>query len=280
MHIRAREKTPITPTDRKDYHRALIIEDDPNTSDQLGRYLTELGVTSVIHAEGEKSVEAALREKPDVILLDIMLPNESGWVVLAKLKEHPGTRGIPVVVNSVHDEPHKSRALGAAAHYTKPITREQLADFFQRPAKAPAASDTPIPKTVSPAEGPLVLLAEDNAANRETVGGYLEDRGYTMLYAVNGQEAVQIACGIKPAVILMDVQMPVMDGLTAIEKIRADAALSETPIVALTALAMPGDRERCLATGATEYVSKPVSMKVLMALMERLAPIRGVPGEN
>ncbi len=87
---------------------------------------------------------------------------------------------------------------------------------------------------------------------------------------MNGLVAVKLAHELRPALILMDIQMPVMDGLTAIRKIRADAALKDIPIVALTALTMPGDCERCLAAGATEYLSKPVSMTVLAALVQRL----------
>jgi CheY-like chemotaxis protein len=77
---------------------------------------------------------------------------------------------------------------------------------------------------------------------------------------------------LQPNLILMDIQMPVMDGLTAIKKICADISLKNIPIIALTSLAMPGDRERCLAAGATEYISKPVKLKELLALVEKLAP--------
>jgi len=88
-------------------------------------------------------------------------------------------------------------------------------------------------------------------------------------YAQNGREAVQSAQELKPALILMDIQMPVLDGIGAMLEIRAEPALRDIPIVALTALAMPGDRERCLAAGATEYLSKPVSLRMLAALVER-----------
>jgi CheY-like chemotaxis protein len=91
-----------------------------------------------------------------------------------------------------------------------------------------------------------------------------------MHYARNGLIAIKLARELRPALILMDIQMPVMDGLAAIREIRADPAISATPIVALTALAMPGDRERCLASGANEYMSKPVNFKALAALVTRM----------
>jgi PAS domain S-box-containing protein len=256
--------------DRRSYRKALVIEDDPSASERLTQYLSELGVESVLQSRGDSAVEAARRECPDVILLDLQLPGESGWVVLARLKDDPDTTRIPVLVVSVIDDPARSLALGAVAHFTKPISRRQLADFFQRPSGRLVAAA--VIDTTESVTGPVVLLAEDNEANVLTIGGYLEDKGYALRYAVNGAEAVALAREVRPAVILMDIQMPVMDGLTAMAEIRKDAALRSIPIVALTALAMPGDRERCLAAGATDYMTKPVSLKALAELVARLTP--------
>jgi CheY-like chemotaxis protein/anti-sigma regulatory factor (Ser/Thr protein kinase) len=109
----------------------------------------------------------------------------------------------------------------------------------------------------------IILLTEDNPANTITIGEYLESYGYSVVYAHDGLEAIKKAEASRPAVILMDIQMPVMDGLEAIRRLRANPHFAATPIIALTALAMPGDRERCLEVGATEYFSKPVSLKTL-----------------
>lgn len=261
------------------YRRALLIEDDPTAADLLVRHLCALGLTSVVHPRGEQSVDEVLREQPDVILLDIQLPNDSGWVVLTRLKENPLTRDIPVVIVSVVDAPEKSRSLGAAAHFTKPVSREQLKLFLQ-PSQASAnvantgkmLGQSLTRNFAHTKDIPMILMAEDNMANIQTVGGYLEAKGYNMQYAYNGQVAVTLARQLQPSLILMDIQMPVMDGLTAIKKISADIAMKDIPIIALTALAMPGDRERCLAAGATEYISKPVKLKELLALVEKLAP--------
>ncbi|HWZ95681.1 MAG TPA: PAS domain S-box protein [Opitutaceae bacterium] len=162
--------------------------------------------------------------------------------------------------------PQISRVSGAVAHFTKPATRAQLADFLQREV-VPLSPFVPPNGAPSAPTGPTILLAEDNEANVQTIGGYFEDKGYTMRYAINGAVAVKLARELRPALILMDIQMPVMDGLTAIREIRADAAIKAIPIVALTALAMPGDRDRCLAAGATEYMSKPVNLKALAELV-------------
>ena len=118
-------------------------------------------------------------------------------------------------------------------------------------------------------DGALILLAEDDERNVETVAGYLEEKGYRLLIAGDGQRALDLAAAKRPDLILMDVQMPEMDGLEATRRIRADAALAQTPIIALTALAMPGDEEKCLAAGADDYLSKPVELKRLIQAIRR-----------
>jgi CheY-like chemotaxis protein len=112
---------------------------------------------------------------------------------------------------------------------------------------------------------PTILLAEDNETSLTTLTEYLEAKGYRVLAARTGMEAIAQAYTAHPELILMDIQMPGMDGLEAIQRIRTKEDLPYIPIIALTALAMPGDRERCLAVGADEYLSKPVSLKVLAA---------------
>jgi len=116
----------------------------------------------------------------------------------------------------------------------------------------------------------LVLLAEDNPASILTIGDYLMGKNFTVVVAHNGLEAITLASEINPNIILMDVQMPVIDGLEAIRRLRVDPRFRSVPILALTALAMPGDRERCLEAGATEYLSKPVSLKDLVKLIRSL----------
>lgn len=117
---------------------------------------------------------------------------------------------------------------------------------------------------------PLLLLVEDNEDNIVTVASYLEMKGNRLLVARNGQEALALAQAEHPDLILMDIQMPGMDGLEAIRQIRLLPDLKHIPIIALTALAMAGDRERCLAAGASDYLSKPVRLKQLSATIQQL----------
>ena len=120
-----------------------------------------------------------------------------------------------------------------------------------------------------PANG-RILLVEDNEINIIAIGTYLQDRGYHVVVARNGREALASVGAARPDVILMDIQMPEMEGLEATRQLRAHPTYAALPIIALTALAMPGDRERCLAAGANEYLTKPVSLKELVAIIQRM----------
>ncbi len=116
---------------------------------------------------------------------------------------------------------------------------------------------------------PLILLAEDNESNIQSISDYLQINNYRVIVARHGKEAIERAKEECPAVILMDIQMPIMDGLEATQHIRADTALANIPIIALTALAMPGDKEQCFAAGVNEYLTKPVHLKGLIKLIEK-----------
>lgn len=124
---------------------------------------------------------------------------------------------------------------------------------------------TCVPKS----DSAIILLAEDNETNIITVRDFLQSRGYQVLVSRNGHEAIQRAKENLPDLILMDIQMPELDGLEATQRIRAQKELRDIPIVALTALAMPGDRERILLAGANDYLAKPVGLLHLLQVIER-----------
>ncbi|MCW6036542.1 PAS domain S-box protein [Spirulina subsalsa FACHB-351] len=125
---------------------------------------------------------------------------------------------------------------------------------------------------------PLLLLAEDNEANISTISSYLMAKGYRIEVAKNGQEAISQAVALSPDLILMDIQMPGMDGLEAMKRIREIPKLATTPIIVLTALAMDSDRDRCLQAGANEYLSKPVKLKQLTMTIQGI--LNFTRGEN
>jgi PAS domain S-box-containing protein len=258
--------------------QALIVEDSPTAAAQLVRYLDELGVIAVTHPQGEDAIARVLEVQPDLIILDILLPDTSGWEVLERLKAEPCTRSIPVLIVSVMDDRAYGLALGAADYLVKPFTRQDVQQVLYRLGQV-GGNDThqaPQAPLEQALQHPTILLAEDNEANITTILDYLRAKGYQVVVARNGAEAIVRAHEVRPAIILMDIQMPGMDGLEAIRRIRANLNVAQTPIIALTALAMPGDRERCLAAGADDYLSKPVSLRGLALaiqaqLQQRLA---------
>jgi CheY-like chemotaxis protein len=117
-------------------------------------------------------------------------------------------------------------------------------------------------------ERPTILLVEDTKEVTMMIVDYLEMAGYEVISATDGLVGIDLAKEKRPALILMDIQMPRMDGLEATRRLRADPNFRTTPIIALTALAMRGDRERCIAAGATDYLAKPVSLKKLVQMIE------------
>ena len=127
-----------------------------------------------------------------------------------------------------------------------------------------------LPAQSATVQSGVILLAEDTETTVLAIGSFLEALGYKMIHAMNGREALEKAAESRPDIILMDIRMPEMDGLTAIRKLRANPDFAATPIIALTALTMLGDRERFLDAGATNYLSKPVDLRKLADLIHKL----------
>ncbi|TAF07848.1 MAG: PAS domain S-box protein [Nostocales cyanobacterium] len=259
--------------------QVLIIEDSMVAAEQISRYLNELNLQTTIYTRGDGAVDEAIRLEPVLILLDIQLPNLSGWEVIKQLKTDSHTKNIPVIVISVVDERSQALSLGASDYLVKPISREQIRQTINK-LQAPddsstnaliiAPTITPVTTPVEPTSPPLILLAEDNEANMATIGNYLRARGYRLIMAKNGQKAVTLTKEQHPNLILMDIQMPGMDGLEAMRLIRSDSQFVHTPIIALTALAMSDDQEKCVAAGANEYLTKPVKLKFLVEKIQQL----------
>ncbi|HEY9664370.1 MAG TPA: PAS domain S-box protein, partial [Allocoleopsis sp.] len=254
--------------------KALIIEDSIVAAEQITRYLSELEIETVILSQGEGAIDAVIHHEPALVILDLQLPDLSGWNVLHQLKTHPHTQHIPVIVISVVDERSRGLSLGAAEYLIKPIDRQQLYGVLRQlhPSSAPPAlqPDQPHASSNRGIVTPLILLAEDNEASVVTISSYLKARGYGLVLAKNGKEAIHLAKTHAPDLILMDIQMPETDGLEAIRKIRADLQVANVPIIALTALAMPSDREKCMAAGANDYLPKPVKLKPLVETIQML----------
>ncbi|BAY61292.1 two-component hybrid sensor and regulator [Calothrix brevissima NIES-22] len=249
----------------------FIIEDSVPAAEQITRYLQEMEMQPIVYSQGQGVVDEVLRVQPVIIFLDIQLPDISGWDLLNQLKANPKTKDIPVIIISVVDERTKGMVNGACEYLVKPITRAQFQSTIEKvqhlflPVQCASMEEN-----LTDAASPLILLAEDNQANIDTMSGYFESRGYRMLLAKNGQQAIDFAKSQLPDLIVMDIQMPGIDGLEAMRRIRQEPQLMHIPIIALTALAMSGDRELCLAAGANEYLTKPVKLKQLAIAIQQL----------
>ncbi len=248
------------------WHNVMIVEDSAPTQAQLKRYFEASGVSIRAFTEVEAAQAALLAEPPDLLVLDVFLPDGSGLDLLTTIRANPKTAQMPVLVVSVLDDPTQVLAAGADYYLAKPFTRAQMYMALQ----AVSLKRNGFVRQDTAVKQPLILLAEDHEANINLFSSYLITKGFDLVLARNGLEAVARTRTEKPDLILMDIQMPQMSGLEAIRKIREDedTAVSQIPIIAVTALAMPGDREACLEAGADAYLSKPISLRRLVDMIQ------------
>jgi PAS domain S-box-containing protein len=273
--------------------RVLVVDDHRTNQWILEEILNNWGLRATACGSGEVGLKLfdQARQEADpyrIVIVDGTMPGMDGFEVAARLRagEHR-TRPAILFLTSAgrRGDAARCRELGIDGYITKPVNQSDLLDALMTVVGA-AASDTPRPPLVTrhslreERRRLRVLLAEDNAVNRRVAVGLLEKRGCEVLVTTNGQEAMHVLEREKVDLVLMDLQMPVMGGLEATAAIRAreQAQGGHVPIIAMTAHAMKGDRERCLAGGMDDYVSKPVKPFELYSAIERAVP-RGAFGE-
>src|SRR5471032_1478246 len=225
--------------------------------------------------------EASERHQPfALVLLDANMPEMDGFEVARRIRDTENLGGATIMMLSSsgqYDESSKCREVGIATHLTKPVDQRELLSAIGRVLAREPGQRAVLPAAMLPAELPdrrlRVLLAEDNVVNQRLAQSLLERRGHKVTIAANGREALSAYDRHAFDVILMDVQMPEMGGFEATEAIRARERESGTrvPIVAMTAHAMKGDRERCLGAGMDEYLTKPLDSRKLCLLVEEIA---------
>jgi CheY-like chemotaxis protein len=263
------DETTAIPTQ---IQQSLIVEDSGLDADRLSRFLKLLGIHSTIKNTGVGVVEKAATLKPDVILLDINLPDVTGWDVLKKLKQNAVTSEIPVVITSVLENYELANQLGAAGYLVKLFTLDDLQRTLARlPSPKGKNQDTAL--VVSPeVHYGTIMVVDDNETNVVMIEDYLRAKKYNVFSASSGIQFLNQVSEIRPDLVLMDIQMPDMDGLETIRRLRLlpDPGLDSVPVIAITALAMPGDRESCLEAGANEYLSKPIRLRELVSVIQNM----------
>jgi PAS domain S-box-containing protein len=235
--------------------KILVVEDDRDLALLLRRQLESEGYQVLLAGSGEDALWLAREEQPQLISLDIMLPDLDGFVVLERLKENPITAPIPVVITSVLTEADEGYALGAVDYVVKPFSEEKLLQAVRR-ALSPFS-----------VQGPYdVLVVDDDPDIRGLMEEALSFRGYQVSTAPGGREALAHVRESLPDLILLDLKMPGVDGYEVIRQLKADDATRPVPIIVITAslVDQERDRVRVLGLGATQYITKPISIDTLI----------------
>jgi PAS domain S-box-containing protein len=252
---------------------AFIIDDNRLDSDRLRQSLKVLGIEAEIYARGAGAVDRALEIRPDMIFLDLLLPDISGWDIMDQLRQNDATSRIPIIVTSVVDEQEYAFQRGASGYLLKFFTQSDLYLAIEQSQNALDGSKKDKPTTsLSDPLSAKVMVVDDNEINIFMLHDYLKSKHFSVVTARSGFECLSRIAEIQPDIVLMDIQMPGMDGLETMRHIRSnpDPSISTTPVIAITALAMPGDRERCLQAGANEYISKPMHLEQLSTAIRKM----------
>ncbi len=266
----------------------LVVDDNATNRRILGEILRSWGLQPTLAASAREALElleqaTARQAQFPLVLLDAHMPEMDGFTLIERIKGNPNLHGTTLMMLSSAaqvSDTERCRELGVAAHLTKPIKQADLLDAILsltlKEAAADADSNPHVEfenQSTAPAHKLHILMAEDNPINQRVTVGILKKRGHSVVAVENGLEALDALRTQPFNLILMDVQMPEMDGFACTKAIRQQEQTSggHVPIVALTARAMKGDRDLCLSAGMDGYIAKPVNPRDLVATVERLA---------
>ncbi|MCF2493250.1 response regulator [Dyadobacter chenhuakuii] len=264
--------------------KILLVEDDQYQSKYLGDFLTANNIFVLYAFSAAEALEILNTKTVDGIILDIRLSDMNGLDLLDEIKKHSVWSAVPVVINTAEDLDQAD--LTRVMKYAHPVvmktkkSNERLLDevklflkniqpkTFKGPEKRDAFSN-PVVHSENVFVGKKILVADDDMRNIFALSAVLEESGFKIEIATNGREAIEkLEDTPEIDLVLMDVMMPEMDGIEATRKIREVPRWANLPIIAVTAKAMQGDREQCLAAGANDYISKPVDVDKLLSLIK------------
>ena len=250
----------------------LVIEDKDLDAEHIMRTLRDIGVARFALTAVQGALEKVAALQPGAILLDLNLADcFVSLDLLAHLKKEGRTRDIPVLLTSIEDHRSQAMELGAAGFLVYPYSNLDLQAELAKAADLPALT-APLLVIRSHVPAPVILLADDNENILDMLTDFLHSNGYLAIAAHSGLELLELAPNFHPDLMLVDIQMSGMDELEVMRRVRAhpDPAIALTPIIAVTALTMTGDRELCLQAGANEYMSKPIALKQLLERVKQL----------
>jgi CheY-like chemotaxis protein len=269
--------------------RVLIVEDDARQRESVAQLLGSEDV-QIVGAENAAEALRQLGESTfDCLVLDLNLPDLSGYELLQKMAEQEGVAFPPVIVYTgrtpTADQEQQLRRFSKAIIVKDARSPERLLDevtlfLHQVEANLPPERQRMLKAArnrEAALEGRRVLVVEDDVRNIFALSAVLEPKGIKVEIARNGREALDRLAQPDPKadtihLVLMDVMMPEMDGLTAMREIRKRPELAKLPIIALTAKAMKDDQEKCLAAGANDYIAKPLDVEKLLSLIRVWMP--------
>ena len=262
--------TPPQPTP-KDQVRILVVDDHPNTATTLARALAQLGpAVDVISAiSGHDALEKVKTHGVDILFTDMIMPEMTGLELIKKMQNHPAGRPAYMYLVTAYDVPGlkvTAQRLRVNEVIVKPVRPERICQIATKAIEEMRLSTRPVKHIVAGKKKFKILVADDRPDNITLLTRYLEYEGYEYVAAHNGLEALDKVRDELPDLVLLDVNMPHMDGFAVLEEIRADPAVAHIPVIILTAARLdPSDVQSGLNLGADDYVTKPFDRHELMA---------------
>jgi HAMP domain-containing protein/CheY-like chemotaxis protein len=259
--------------------RLLIVEDDETQRKALVELVGDSDVSTTAVESGEAALSALEQQPFDCMVLDLKLPGMTGVELIKAVKERAAWRRTPIVVYTgqelTREQESELRRLAETIIVKDVRSPERLLDetalFLHRVESKLPISKRQILRKLTETDpalaGKRVLVVDDDARNLFAITTILEQHEMSLVYAENGQEALRKLDEREVDVVLMDIMMPEMDGFEATRRIRADRRFEKLPIIALTAKAMQGDREKCIQAGASDYITKPIDSDQLVSLL-------------
>ena len=299
------QRSTLTAAPKRDLHglRVLVVDDLKSHREIVHHYIASWGMRDGSASSGKEALEilraaAAANDLYDLAVVDLMMPDMDGFGLAHLIKQDPtlaSTRLILLTAFDARGRGEEALRAGFSAYLTKPVKQSHLFDAIAnvmavehpplpQPPPAPEIKEgRPIVEPQPPAApappvapGKQILLAEDNPINQKVAILQLQKLGYTAQAVTNGREVIEVLARAADqyALVLMDCQMPEMDGFAATRVIRKTELTSgrHIPIIAMTADALEGDRDRCIAAGMDDYLSKPVNLDNLRKVLEQWAP--------